>query len=502
MVKAKAIISHPLLGKVKIGRRGANKTQSTSGDPAKMLISADLESLFPQSILGGFRPSDEQGVDGYSKLLIPLDIDGMELVAIFSVRHQTDGQWYYNAVAVAAKEERPGSYASPGALSRPLGQTPITGLKDFIRQPLATVNPESVSKVVDENGEPLLVYHGTTQNFDAFAIKQAAMFSDRPEKAAKYGDVMISGFLNIRNPRRASLNEVEGLPYYFNRSSPRSAAEKLIEKGFDGATHADQWAIFDPTQIKSVDNRGSFDPADARHAYSLAPSSMVDSMSMNAAAKIKDPRVKAAIFTRMLEKLGLLKRDRDELGIAFGKPFTRESIESARKADLRKKANKIKRDRYRELKTGPNDYAAKEQAEIEAEEWFEKKMNARGEDYSPRQRLLRALAMLDGILSVLPPEVRGRIGGYTQLAKLASDEARLKFLNERIERAEKEVDAWIKGEHRKELAKLIEKSKPKKNKPGEAKRGKIGVEAHQPPFPRPPVRSNGSFRGLPQKANY
>ena len=24
----------------------------------------------------------------------------------------------------------------------------------------------------------------------------------------------------------------------------------------------------------------------------------------------------------------------------------------------------------------------------------------------------------------------------------------------------------------------------------------------QPPFPRPPVRPNGSFRGLPQKANY
>ena len=34
----------------------------------------------------------------------------------------------------------------------------------------------------------------------------------------------------------------------------------------------------------------------------------------------------------------------------------------------------------------------------------------------------------------------------------------------------------------------------------------FGVEldsvSGQPPFPRPPVRSNGSFRGLPQKANY
>jgi len=32
--------------------------------------------------------------------------------------------------------------------------------------------------------------------------------------------------------------------------------------------------------------------------------------------------------------------------------------------------------------------------------------------------------------------------------------------------------------------------------------GKLAVAAvDQPPFPRPPARTNGSFRGLPQKAN-
>ncbi len=29
----------------------------------------------------------------------------------------------------------------------------------------------------------------------------------------------------------------------------------------------------------------------------------------------------------------------------------------------------------------------------------------------------------------------------------------------------------------------------------------LELEGHQPPFPRPPVRPNGSFRCLPQKAN-
>lgn len=103
MVKSKAVMSHPLLGEVKVGRRGANKTVSTSADSAKMLISADMESIFPKSIHAGFRQSEE-GVDGYSKLLIPLSLDGVELVAIFSVRHQTDGNWYYNSVAVEGQK--------------------------------------------------------------------------------------------------------------------------------------------------------------------------------------------------------------------------------------------------------------------------------------------------------------------------------------------------------------------------------------------------------------
>jgi hypothetical protein len=58
-------------------------------------------------------------------------------------------------VAVADKEMRPGSYESPGALARPLGQTPITDLDEFIRRELKRVKPESVFKAVDENGESL-----------------------------------------------------------------------------------------------------------------------------------------------------------------------------------------------------------------------------------------------------------------------------------------------------------------------------------------------------------
>lgn len=66
-------------------------------------------------------------------------------------------------------------------------------------------------------------------------------------------------------------------------------------------------------------------------AFSLAPSSYVDSMSVNVANRIKNPKARMAIFTRLLGKLGELKRDRDEFGVAFGKNFTRKAIEDPRK---------------------------------------------------------------------------------------------------------------------------------------------------------------------------
>lgn len=355
MVKTKVVISHPLLGNVKIGRRGANKTKSTSGDPAKMLISADLESLFPQSILGGFITSDEQGVDGYSKLLIPLEIDEVELVAIFSVRHQTDGQWYYNTVAVEFNEMSPAAEWVGEAVSAD-GINPRTtrsaGDIETLARKIQDFNPERVSKIVDENGEPLVVWHGTNrgdfETFDTSARQRTdqgvvgkGFYFGTHKHASQYGPPR-AFFLRILDP--ATAKEVLAMQKSGFYVDGLALQKRLRRAGYDGViaeseTYDTEWVTHDPTQIKSVDNRGSFDPADERFRYSLAPASMVDSMAVNVASRIKDPRVKAAIFTRMLDKLGELRRDRDELGIAFGKGYKRRAIEGPRKtASIRKEA--------------------------------------------------------------------------------------------------------------------------------------------------------------------
>ena len=62
-------------------------------------------------------------------------------------------------------------------------------------------NPQNSSKIVDENGEPMLVYHGTKKLFHDFDRNQLRLnyfyFAKNKDYANKFGDVK-SCFLNVR----------------------------------------------------------------------------------------------------------------------------------------------------------------------------------------------------------------------------------------------------------------------------------------------------------------
>ena len=103
--------------------------------------------------------------------LARVEVDGVDLVASFTVRHQSDGQWYYNAVALHdAKEKAQDSYGRPDQQAGS-SVAPIAGLSGFIRRPLAQINPEAVSRVVDpdtggnEGGDALTYFDAYASNY-------------------------------------------------------------------------------------------------------------------------------------------------------------------------------------------------------------------------------------------------------------------------------------------------------------------------------------------------
>lgn len=108
------------------------------------------------------------------------------------------------------------------------------------------------SKVIDEDGNLMVVYHGTPKpNFSVFKLGDGALgngiyFAESKEysKGFSFGSNPYEVYLNITNP------------YEVNYPISDSITEKLIAKGYDGIHHKQNgfWVAFSPEQIKLVDN--------------------------------------------------------------------------------------------------------------------------------------------------------------------------------------------------------------------------------------------------------
>ena len=149
----------------------------------------------------------------------------------------------------------------------------IAAQYDQVTGQLRTETPEfkawfGDSKVVDAAGKPLVVYHGTTALED-FSEFEGGWFASTGEHASQYAGPQSGGrvypvYLNIKNPvdpnvasREAELAGVSDADY---TAWVREKYDGFVlrKKGMEGVIYVP----FSPTQIKSVFNRGTFDPND------------------------------------------------------------------------------------------------------------------------------------------------------------------------------------------------------------------------------------------------
>ena len=147
-------------------------------------------------------------------------------------------------------------------------------------------DPTNASKVVDENGEPMVVYHGSRNSLTYFSKNFAGknnpdidvsrlgfFFTDDIEEAKYYtekttndgyerdGDApqVYSTFLNLRDPYEVSTGE--DATYYIDNNTRVLYAE---DNGYDGVIVQGEsnvvYLAFEPNNIKSAtENTGSFD---------------------------------------------------------------------------------------------------------------------------------------------------------------------------------------------------------------------------------------------------
>ena len=184
--------------------------------------------------------------------------------------------------------ERAANGDAGGALRQSVSQTDSESFKRWFGD----------SEVVDVDGKPLVVYHGTQADFSQFQDlneRQGFYFAEDPELAALFaegpGANTMPVYLSIKRP--ADLTQVSSALYadlrqhgYNGRllttrpeemwelfDGDSELKDALVAAGYDGARMPEQlrpgypetepaWIAFRPEQIKSATgNSGAFDPA-------------------------------------------------------------------------------------------------------------------------------------------------------------------------------------------------------------------------------------------------
>lgn len=131
----------------------------------------------------------------------------------------------------------------------------------------------------DADGNPRVIYHGTgNPNKKEFLASRLGGSTGAPSSgsgfhlssdeafASIFGENMIKGYVNIQNPKILTKDEHDSVSTV---EEAKQRTDDLIAEGYDGiyipAVEGDRDIIvaFDSGQIKSIENRGTFDPSRA-----------------------------------------------------------------------------------------------------------------------------------------------------------------------------------------------------------------------------------------------
>lgn len=131
------------------------------------------------------------------------------------------------------------------------------------------------SKIVDEDGNLRVVYHGSSENFNTFDVSkgranmdiQGSFFSPWDIDAQGYGDNVRAFYLNIKNPAPEGVAYKALNAHKGENGAGIKAREDLIRMGYDGVNNSDEeYIAFYPEQIKLIDNETPTKDTDIRFA--------------------------------------------------------------------------------------------------------------------------------------------------------------------------------------------------------------------------------------------
>ena len=197
-------------------------------------------------------------------------------------------------------------------------------------------DPENASKVVNEDGTPKVVYHGTGSDFNIFDKSQQGknyyqgeggfFFTTNKRSAENYGTIssedkngrVVEAYLSIQKPYEVTSygDYVQAPAEMYDDHREEYLSEAEIQECDGIIVHGElstMYVVFEPSQIKSAtDNIGLFDRRNPDIRYSLKSTSSIDEQNKKLMQENKALRE----YKRELEwRLGINRKELDERAI-------------------------------------------------------------------------------------------------------------------------------------------------------------------------------------------
>ena len=282
---------HPVLGAIQFSGSGKRKVIATSGNPDKLLIIPKLRKIIASANYVGAedntKPNKRENIKQYHWLVADVILAGNPKRLGIKVFEDNNGNFFYNynfiedtkiedplvsraqnpqrGPRVSADNESSSiiSIPQPGELFQYPNQTDSPAFKDWF----------GGSKVVDEQGNPLVVYHTGTMG-DVYDMTKSRSYSGSPDyeipgiyltadkaESQEYGtpEQTKALYVSIQNPYEGDIYEL-----HKQLGTWRTVMDHLIEQGYDGIINDDGYGeiiAFHPEQIKSATkNQGTYGP--------------------------------------------------------------------------------------------------------------------------------------------------------------------------------------------------------------------------------------------------
>ena len=267
--------------KIAIGRKGINKVTSHSmGNEAHLKSLIAVPKMLEQSVFITEEKADKLNAQypTYRYYVVGLNIAGVDYTAKLTIGVDENGNKYYDHALTEIEKGKlldqiNGQAVDNGFMST--GAEPNPSVTDSKDTKLVSILQTNSSKFVDENGEPMVFYHNTNNNFSVFDSKRNGTHTDAgwlgdgfyfygdENEGSGYGNIKMGVFLNVRDPYYATSKENNQLAEANSRDMSVDFRENLEEEGYDGVFYngdlRQEAVVFEPNQIKSAtDNNGEF----------------------------------------------------------------------------------------------------------------------------------------------------------------------------------------------------------------------------------------------------